>query len=267
MNFTEGTRRLALLAGAFGVICGSFGSYLELKPALQQKAIHDRFERLAASDDVTKERKCRLLGGAAGCSLDPNADIKAIAQPSKNPPGWEDVPAPKDDFADIAEPTLRQSSMRTDWKRMSEADQKKVLKSLTNAEERTRFAIDMGWVESGTKGSAQKGVDYDALAAKYGGVDDPYANLPDPTVPHWTPPASELDGKEIKTIDWGEGKDYTVESIVTEDGNTLHATYMPSRWIYFWAIIFPIAGFVIPWGLIRSVQWVAAGFVATDGSS
>jgi hypothetical protein len=99
MNFKEGTRRFALLVGCLGSIAGGFGSYLEMKPAIKQKAAHDRFERLATSDVVQKERKCRLLGHESGCS---NAD----------PSGWEVVDVSpisakakqEDDFADIAKP-------------------------------------------------------------------------------------------------------------------------------------------------------------------
>ena len=145
MNFKEGTRRLALLVGGFGVIGGCFGSYLELKSALQQRAMHNTFERLAASDDVTKERKCRLLGSASGCSL-------ASAQ--------------ADDFADIAQPLTfkNKSSMREDWSKMSKKEQYKFLNSL-NAQEQEQFAANMGWKHAP--------VDFDALAAKYGGVDAP----------------------------------------------------------------------------------------------
>jgi hypothetical protein len=250
MNFKEGFRRLALLTGCFGAICGSFGSYLELKGALQQKALHDRFERLATSDDVTKERKCRLLGYASGCSLDPNADIEDIAElPLKAPPN-EVIPLKADPshgtakLSDI-QPLDQDIALQREWSSMSHQQRQAALLRM-GPEEVDRL--------------------YDALAAKYGGVDDPYANLPDTSVPHWTPPASELDGKEIKTIRWGEGKAYTVESIDTEDGNTIHATPLPSRWIYLWVVILPIAGFVIPWGLLRSAQWVAAGFVVNQES-
>ncbi len=227
MNFSEGTRRLALLVGGVGAAAGGLGSYLELKNALQQKAAHDRFERLAASDDVTKERKCRLLGGAAGCSLDLNADIEAIAEPV----------ASKD----------KMSSFREIWEKATPETQEAFLRKL-NSTERAQFAMDMGWAPKQSQ-------------------TDPYANLPDSAILHWTPPPSELNGKEIKTINWGEGKDYTVESIETEDGNTLYATSLPSRWMYLWVFILPIAGFVTPWGLIRSVQWVGAGFFVNKESN
>lgn len=229
MNFREGTRRLALFVGVFGAIAGGCGSYWELKGALQQKALHDRFERLAASDDVTGERKCRLLGYAGGCS-----QIKLPANAT--------LVAPKeDDFADIAEPvtTAEQRSMQADWKKLSRADQDKYINLLT-LKQQEQFAVDMEWSKH---------------------VDDPYANLPDPTVPHWTPPASEINGKDIKTINWAEGNGYAIESIETEDSATLHPMPLPSRWNYFWAVFIPIFGFAVPWSLISSVRWVASGFL------
>jgi predicted small secreted protein len=50
VNLREGTRRLALLLGVVGAIAGGFGSYLELQGVLDQRARHNRFEQLAASD-------------------------------------------------------------------------------------------------------------------------------------------------------------------------------------------------------------------------
>ena len=64
----------------------------------------------------------------------------------------------------------------------------------------------------------------------------------------------------IKAINWSH--DYGVESIVTEDGQTLNPTPAPNRWLYLLAAILPLLGLVLPWGLIRAVGWVGAGFVA-----
>jgi len=44
-----------------------------------------------------------------------------------------------------------------------------------------------------------------------------------------TPLASEVNMGEIKTINWSQGKDYRVESIETQDGQTLYPTTAPSR--------------------------------------
>ena len=57
MNLREGTRRLALLLGVAGAILGGFASYDYLQTNLNQRARHNRFEQLAASDVVMQERK------------------------------------------------------------------------------------------------------------------------------------------------------------------------------------------------------------------
>jgi len=57
VNLKEGTRRLALLLGAAGVIIGGFASYAELQTVLSQRARHNRFEQLAISDAVNHLRK------------------------------------------------------------------------------------------------------------------------------------------------------------------------------------------------------------------
>lgn len=65
----------------------------------------------------------------------------------------------------------------------------------------------------------------------------------------------------IGTITWGSN--YTVQSIETTDGQTLYPTPSPGRWSYFLIVILPVLGFLIPWGAIRAIGWVGAGFVQT----
>ena len=67
---------------------------------------------------------------------------------------------------------------------------------------------------------------------------------------------------DIKTIHWAKGKGLVVESIEIEDGQTLYPTPAPSRWLYLFSSILPLLGFLIPWGAIRAIRWVAAGFAA-----
>jgi hypothetical protein len=67
---------------------------------------------------------------------------------------------------------------------------------------------------------------------------------------------------EVKTINWTMGKAYAVKSIETVDGQTLYPTPAPSAWMYLLVALFPILGFFIPWGAIRAIGWVGAGFVA-----
>jgi hypothetical protein len=166
MNVKEGMRRLALFLGAVGVIIGGFGSYAELQSILNQRERHDKFERLANSDVVQQERKCRLLGFYSGCFQLPPL-----------PPG-----------ATLDKPG---------------------------------FTVEE---------------------------------------PDGRPADSEVNKEGIKAIHWT--KNYAVESIETEDGQTFYPAPAPNRWLYLLAAIFPLLGFALPWGLIRAVGWVGAGFSA-----
>ena len=168
MNLREGTRRLALLLGIVGAIAGGYVSFLELVTILPQQARHNRFEQLANSEAAQRERKCRSLGYASGCS----------ELPPPLPPGH----------------TL----------------------------DKPKYTIENA---------------------------------------DGTPLASEVNKGGIGTINWN--RDYVVESIETQDGQTFYPIPAPSRWLYLFAAILPLLGFALPWGLIRAVGWVGAGFLAS----
>jgi hypothetical protein len=63
----------------------------------------------------------------------------------------------------------------------------------------------------------------------------------------------------IAAIRWKQ--DFQVESIETQDGQTLYSTPAPSATWYLLIAILPILGFFFPWGAIRAVGWVLAGFL------
>jgi hypothetical protein len=157
MNLREGTRRLALLLGVVGAICGGFASYLELQEVLSQKARHNKFEQLTASDVVRQERKRILDAEKQGTYTD--CDL---------------------------------------------------------------FPVDT----------------------------HPYKKLDcfDSVV--------NRDG--IKAVAWNT--DYEVYSIETLDGQTLCPTPAPAALLYLLVALFPVLGFLIPWGAIRAIGWVGAGF-------
>jgi hypothetical protein len=67
-----------------------------------------------------------------------------------------------------------------------------------------------------------------------------------------------VDKDGITIIHWT--KDYGVESIETEDGQTLYPTPAPSAWIYLLITAIPVLGFFISWGAVRAVRWVGVGF-------
>jgi hypothetical protein len=209
MNLREGTRRLALLLGVAGAILGGFASYLELQTVLDQRARHNKFEQLAASEVVQQERKNLQLWKPV---IDPKTGERIQA-----PPGF----IPDDPYAAIA---------------------------LHNQ------------VEYDAQGKplppTPQGVEYD----RYG---KPLSARGGATPPPITKPNGETDPFDvnkggIKTINWTH--DYGVESIVTEDGQTLYPTSAPSAWLYLLIALFPVFGFFIPWGAIRAIGWVGAGF-------
>jgi hypothetical protein len=70
-------------------------------------------------------------------------------------------------------------------------------------------------------------------------------------------------GKDgIKTIHWTQ--DNQIESIETDDGQTLYPTPAPSAWEYLLVALLPILGFFVPWGAVRAIGWVGAGFVTNS---
>ena len=76
-----------------------------------------------------------------------------------------------------------------------------------------------------------------------------------------TPLASEVKKGGINTIHWA--KDYSVESIETEPNFYLYPEPVPGAWEYVLIVLLPIPGFFIPWGAVRAIGWVGAGFVAS----
>ena len=87
--------------------------------------------------------------------------------------------------------------------------------------------------------------------------DDPYACSADTG----DPPISTMNEGGIKAIHWT--KTLGSESIETEDGQTIYPTPAPSARLYLLIALFPVLGLFIPWGAIRAIGWVGAGFVAS----
>jgi len=63
----------------------------------------------------------------------------------------------------------------------------------------------------------------------------------------------------IKTIHWTAENE--VEGIDTVDGQYLYKARVPTSSEYLLGALIPVFGFLIPWGLVRAIAWVGAGFV------
>jgi hypothetical protein len=73
------------------------------------------------------------------------------------------------------------------------------------------------------------------------------------------PPMSEVNSGGIKTIYWS--KDYKVQLFQMDDGQNLFPTAAPAAWDYLLVVLLPVIGFLIPWGAVRAIGWVLAGFI------
>jgi hypothetical protein len=79
-------------------------------------------------------------------------------------------------------------------------------------------------------------------------------------------PMSEINSGGIKTIYWNKkdsfGKiSYEAGLVQTDDGQNLFPTSEPSAWNDPLIALFPVLGFFIPWGAVRAIGWVGAGFI------
>ena len=54
------------------------------------------------------------------------------------------------------------------------------------------------------------------------------------------------------------------ESITTIDSSTYYPIPAPSFWEYLLIAAFPILGFLIPWSVVRAIEWVTVGFTRRE---
>jgi len=228
VNLREGTRRLALLLGAVGAILGGFASYLEFQSILNQKERHNKFEQLAASDVIQQARMDWVFA-----RIPPDYDALAkkyggvsIKQTvTQNPWAVVSVEAYYSD---------QQKSLVAAWKLFGQERRAELLEKMSPEQKgRLRALIEH---------QTQWGQDW--------------------FIENAPAPSSEVNKGGIKTVRWT--KALGVESIETEDGQMLYPAPAPSLWLYLFAAILPLLGFILPFGLIRAVGWVGAGFVASS---
>jgi hypothetical protein len=225
LNLREGTRRLALLLGVVGAILGGFASYVELQTTLEQSLRHNRFERLAGSDVVQIERK--LLPPKGKLSQQDIADLRKIQ--SMLPEG-DPRKARIDSLIDSAS---------FQYVKLPDGSYGKFPADASDSEIRAAIEEKFPGAYSGLKKQEQG--PWEEAAKEFQEAQ------------------SEVDKGGIKIIHWT--KDYGVQSIETEDGQTLYPTPAPSAWLYLLVALFPILGFLIPWGIVRAIAWMVAGFV------
>jgi hypothetical protein len=53
-----------------------------------------------------------------------------------------------------------------------------------------------------------------------------------------------------------------VTSLQLATGEKIEQLQSPGLWTFFMPLVFPLVGFLLPWGITKSVAWVASGFIA-----
>jgi len=228
VNLREGTRRLALLLGVVGALAGGFASNVYLQTTLEQRTRHNRFEQLATANVVQRQRK--FLQKSPDFIPGPYPMIaKQFGQKFKSQfPEYKDI----DDEA-IAKKVVTKYPQYRDlvvpWDQPWEKPQEQTSKTLT--------------FEQAVQNATPKAMDTSSMEAWQAG--EPFKV-----------------GKDgIKTVNWTS--DFNIESIETEDGQTLYPTPAPAAWEYLLIALAPILGFIIPWGTVRAIGWVVSGFTAS----
>lgn len=54
-----------------------------------------------------------------------------------------------------------------------------------------------------------------------------------------------------------------IDWIETDRGVRIYRTEQPSRKLYWGASVLPLLGFLMPWGIVKAITWIGAGFVAS----
>jgi hypothetical protein len=234
MNLREGTRRLALLLGVAGAILGAIGSYSYLQPILHQRELHKIFEQLAESDVVKAQRKILQSPDPLASNGKPTPDsgghdIEGL------PPGAILKPLAKH------QGRYGREDVRDPW---------------------DEAAADKGAMAAWQQGQPTQWQyvklpdgNYQQFPASYS--DAQIHAVLQRNYPNLFPSTVSKDG--IKTINWNH--DFAVASIEMADGQTLSSTPAPAAGQYLLVALLPLFGFIIPWGAVRAIGWVVAGFV------
>lgn len=255
MNLKEGTRRLALLLGVAGAIAGGVVSYPQLQSLMRQRADHRQFEQLANSGlvqeaknwitlapeqrdralaQMTPEHKSQL-GKALGFNGTPKFNPNAPYEPYDEWAQYEVKPPAKK--AKTLAP-VKPPQYLDDNGNPIDAPSKTYLDDNGNP-------ISGQTTSSKTQSAPGFGPAEDDTPAGFGPAEE-------------SADVGEIDKDGIKTIRWTI--DHKVQSLETLDGRTIYPTPAPGAWSYVMIAILPLLGFFIPWGIIRAIGWVGAGF-------
>lgn len=189
---------------------------MEFQTILNQRARHDKFEELAASETVTNVRNSWTFT----LRYDPKTAIEKLRK-------------------------LSEDQQRDVLRGLSHEERMDVLDKLKCAS--SVWGIDSTVIAQESVSRVENFPDGFVLDAP---KEDPYACSAEPI----DPPTSQVNKSGIETITWS--RNLSVKSIETMDGRTLYPTPAPSLSMYLLIALFPALGFFVPWAAVRAIGWV-----------
>ncbi len=226
MNVREGMRRLGLVAGVLGAGFGAYLAYSQLQPLQKQRAQYRTFQSLISSPGVEKEIEF-LKEDSATRHLGP-WDKYLPAGP------WVETPSgPWSSYASGIEsknkPPQRAELLDPD--------------TFMAGQYRTQW-IQYAEATALAGGAGGWRVDKSGVKAIYfgGGTDEQVAA-------RW---AGHLSAADISYVETSEG--------------IVNRSDPPHLRSYLLTAAFPVLGFLLPWGAIKTVTWIGLGFSQTGNS-
>lgn len=227
MTFNRGMRRLALFLGVLGAIAGVVATYVELQPLSAQRSRRQRFEQLASADVVQQQQK--LLGPSQAATWEQPEGYSMPIPPGGINGDPTATRPPNSQSLQVGDPIPKGAVIG------------QPLTSIAPAAPKDRAQTQ----------SLPRGYALGSAPAPPPGysANDIVAN------PFYGP---TMNKSGIENVRWA--KDGKIESIETTDGALYFPESPPSVWKYLFILMFPVFGFLAPWGFVRSLVWVGAGF-------
>jgi hypothetical protein len=116
--------------------------------------------------------------------------------------------------------------------------------------------------------------------SRFGGVPvktDTWAEAVDAYRAGCSPYGWKVNKQGVRTIHFSECADEKLDSrlagnvsasdisgVETDDGKEVYRTNLPGLWSYLLIPIFPVLGFFLPWGAIKTLTWVGLGFSRSE---
>jgi hypothetical protein len=265
VNIREGMRRIGILLGVSGGLLGGFLAYSDAQNLWTTRAAHKKFEFLMTTPTMQKVAK------------DMKIDYDALAKQAR---AVYSLPAPG--RGDIFDQIHAGSASAT--------------KGVNKLADQT-IDYDALAKQAGAVASRPAPIDYDALAKQARAI----SSLPSapvapgdfmemqrkgtqtfvpPRIDEWEGPAIKDDENGgryllpanpllrgnrdgINTVHVDPAR--MVSSIELSTGELITRTEAPHLSAYLLLLLYPVLGFLLPWGGIRILTWVGIGFAAPQG--